>query len=280
MESHAVIVHQWCIYGSIACAAIFNTYGEKKPIIPACLHRKKKTHLITRCAKFWITFLIMSGIASVPYQFRVLAMKCIFTHVCHWNTNWWDYLWLRYSVSLTTSLSNMYRIAFHGVLLHPITEKDHERSVLPRLRIFKLKSKEGVVERVSALFLSLFMPKNRNSPSSANQGLSTSEPRHGNAVYTLRVHPPTTPITPFLLTQNLSPKDIAGSDITKLKVSRGHIQGRKGSKLRHTQILEVECEWVVTHSQLCKIPYKVIPLVAAMYHVLWFASPLSAKSLL
>ena len=47
----------------------------------------------------------------------------------------------------------MCRIAFHGVLLHPMTEKDYERSVLPRLRIFKLKSKEGVVERVSALTL-------------------------------------------------------------------------------------------------------------------------------
>ena len=31
-------------------------------------------------------------------------------------------------------------------------------------------------------------------------------------------HPPP-PVPPFLLTQNLSPKDIAGSDIMKLKVS-------------------------------------------------------------
>ena len=31
-------------------------------------------------------------------------------------------------------------------------------------------------------------------------------------------HPPP-PVPPFLLTQNLSPKDIAGSDITKLEVS-------------------------------------------------------------
>ena len=31
-------------------------------------------------------------------------------------------------------------------------------------------------------------------------------------------HPPS-PVPPFLLTQNLSPKDIAGSDIMKLKVS-------------------------------------------------------------
>jgi len=30
---------------------------------------------------------------------------------------------------------------------------------------------------------------------------------------------PPPPVLPFLLTQNLSPKDIAGSDIMKLKVS-------------------------------------------------------------
>ena len=30
---------------------------------------------------------------------------------------------------------------------------------------------------------------------------------------------PPRPVPPFLLTQNLSPKDIAGSDIMKLKVS-------------------------------------------------------------
>ena len=29
----------------------------------------------------------------------------------------------------------------------------------------------------------------------------------------------TSPVPPFLLTQNISPKDVAGSDITKLKVS-------------------------------------------------------------
>ena len=34
-----------------------------------------------------------------------------------------------------------------------------------------------------------------------------------------RCTPPPLPVPPFLLTQNLSPKDIARSDITKLKVS-------------------------------------------------------------
>jgi len=38
------------------------------------------------------------------------------------------------------------------------------------------------------------------------------------------------PVRPFLLTQNLSPKDISRSDIMKLKVSQCHMQslGRKG----------------------------------------------------
>ena len=42
-------------------------------------------------------------------------------------------------------------------------------------------------------------------------------------------HPPP-PVLPFLLTQNLSSKDISGSDMMKLKVSQHHMQslGRKG----------------------------------------------------
>jgi len=49
--------------------------------------------------------------------------------------------------------------------------------------------------------------------------VSRDEPRPGHAVGTLWVHPPTSPIQPFQLKQNLSPKDIARSDIMKLKVS-------------------------------------------------------------
>jgi len=56
-------------------------------------------------------------------------------------------------------------------------------------------------------------------PPSANKVVSTTKPRHGHAVFTLQVHPPTSPIPPFLLKQNLSPKDIARSDIMKLRVS-------------------------------------------------------------
>ena len=56
----------------------------------------------------------------------------------------------------------------------------------------------------------------KNGPPSANQVASRDEPRSGHAVCTLWVHPPT---SLFLLKKNLSPKDIARSDITKVKVS-------------------------------------------------------------
>ena len=65
----------------------------------------------------------------------------------------------------------------------------------------------------------LYTKKDRNGPPSANQVASKDEPRQGHAVCTLRVYHPPLPVPPFLLTQNLSPKDIAGSDIMKLKVS-------------------------------------------------------------
>ena len=54
---------------------------------------------------------------------------------------------------------------------------------------------------------SIYDKKDRNGPPSANQVASKDEPTHLPLV------------PPFLLTQNLSPKDIAGSDIMKLKVS-------------------------------------------------------------
>ena len=45
--------------------------------------------------------------------------------------------------------SNTCRIAFHGELVQPVTERDYVSSILPRLKIFKMKSREGIVERVS-----------------------------------------------------------------------------------------------------------------------------------
>ena len=69
---------------------------------------------------------------------------------------------------------------------------------------------------------SIYAKKDRNGPPSANQVASKDEPRCGHAVCTLRVYPPTSPC-PALFAHaepiNLSPKDIAGSDIMKLKVS-------------------------------------------------------------
>jgi selenocysteine-specific elongation factor len=45
--------------------------------------------------------------------------------------------------------SNICRIAFHGTLLELTTDKDYHHSFLPRLKIYKMKSKEGIVERVT-----------------------------------------------------------------------------------------------------------------------------------
>ena len=59
---------------------------------------------------------------------------------------------------------------------------------------------------------SIYAKKDRNDLPSANQAASKDEPTRGRAVCT---YPPP-PVPPFL---NPSPKDIAGSDIMKLKVS-------------------------------------------------------------
>ena len=49
------------------------------------------------------------------------------------------------------AFANTCRIAFHGKLVHSITEKDFETTVLPNIKIFKRKSREGTVDRVSSL---------------------------------------------------------------------------------------------------------------------------------
>ncbi len=46
------------------------------------------------------------------------------------------------------SLSNTCRIAFQERLLEPVTDRDYQHSVLPTVRLFKLKTKEGTVNRV------------------------------------------------------------------------------------------------------------------------------------
>jgi len=57
---------------------------------------------------------------------------------------------------------------------------------------------------------SIYAKQVRNGPPNASQVVSTDELRCGHAVCTLWVHPPTSPIPPFLLKQNLFPIDIAG----------------------------------------------------------------------
>lgn len=43
--------------------------------------------------------------------------------------------------------ANMCRLAFHGVMLEAISDPKYTQTVLPRLKVYKNKSREGVVER-------------------------------------------------------------------------------------------------------------------------------------
>lgn len=51
--------------------------------------------------------------------------------------------------------ANTCRLAFHGVLLQGMEDKNYVESFLPKLKVYKLKHKEGQVERVSCLFNAL-----------------------------------------------------------------------------------------------------------------------------
>lgn len=44
---------------------------------------------------------------------------------------------------------NICRIAFHGRLLLPVTEKNFKETILPQLKIYKIKTRQGVVERMT-----------------------------------------------------------------------------------------------------------------------------------
>lgn len=46
------------------------------------------------------------------------------------------------------TFSNKCRIAFHGCLIEQFTPKDYASTMLPRVRIFKLKRREGLIDRV------------------------------------------------------------------------------------------------------------------------------------
>jgi len=54
----------------------------------------------------------------------------------------------------------------------------------------------------------------RNGPPRADPGLSIAMPRSSHVTWAQGWNPPTFPCPSFLLVQNPSPKDIAGSDIT------------------------------------------------------------------
>lgn len=45
--------------------------------------------------------------------------------------------------------ANMCRLAFHGILLHGLEDKNYAESLLPSLRVYKLKHKHGLVERAT-----------------------------------------------------------------------------------------------------------------------------------
>jgi hypothetical protein len=45
--------------------------------------------------------------------------------------------------------TNTCRLAFHGILLHGLEDKNYTESFLPTLKVYKLKHKHGLVERVS-----------------------------------------------------------------------------------------------------------------------------------
>lgn len=44
--------------------------------------------------------------------------------------------------------ANLCRIAFHGIVMEVLVDKDYQETVLPKLKLFKTKSREGIVERM------------------------------------------------------------------------------------------------------------------------------------
>ena len=56
-----------------------------------------------------------------------------------------------------------------------------------------VNARNGGLQDKTACSKSVYAKMDRNGPSSADQGLSTSKPSHGHAVCTLWVHPPTSP---------------------------------------------------------------------------------------
>ena len=115
------------------------------------------------------------------------------------------------------------------------------------------------------IILTPFRPrKNRNGPPSANQVVSGDEPRHGHAVYTLRVHPPTSPTLPFLLKQSLSPQDIAGSDKHEAEM----LIGAMGPKEFINMHIATFCTVVSLMMDIHNYPASLYVLTKTMWSVL------------
>ena len=72
------------------------------------------------------------------------VLVCVFVCACRFTQSVQDL----HVNPLTMALSNTCRIAFHGVLLHSSEDLEYQKSFLPHLKVYKLKTKEGVVERV------------------------------------------------------------------------------------------------------------------------------------
>ena len=76
----------------------------------------------------------------------------------------------------------------------------------------------GGPTRQDSYFLIPFMPKIAEMALPVpTKAFLLRSPDTANAVCTFQMHPPTSPCPALLLSQNLSPKDIAGCDIMKLK---------------------------------------------------------------
>jgi len=85
------------------------------------------------------------------------------------------------------------------------SRSDQKKASLPKWRPHKARR---------LLYKPSYVKKERNGSPSANQRLSTAMPRSSHAVSPLWVPPP---VAPFLLAQNVSPKNVTGNDITSSK---------------------------------------------------------------
>ena len=79
---------------------------------------------------------------------RVCICVCISVYLCVYLYRFTQSVQDLHVNPLTMALSNTCQIAFHGVLLPSSEDLEYQKSFLPQLKVYKLKTKEGVVERV------------------------------------------------------------------------------------------------------------------------------------